>query len=301
MRAATENTYENTERTMIVIVGCLIVLGAVLGGFTMAGGHVHSLLHPSEVVTIGGAALGALVVMSPKKVLVDLAKGVLQAVKGSPFNKSAYRDLFKLLYDLLREARREGLLALEPHISDPHNSTIFNKYPKLAHNHHVVTFICGALAPVIEGTAKPEQLATMLDTELRVIEEEHHAPLGVLQKTADALPGFGIVAAVLGIVITMGAINGPVDEIGHKVGAALVGTFLGILASYGFFAPLAARMEFLGAAELSFFRTIACVVKGFVDDVPPKVAIEQARRGVGAENRPTRGELDDLFKEAEAA
>lgn len=286
---------------MIVIVGMIVVMGCVLGGFTMAGGHVGALIHPSEMVTIGGAALGALILMCPKKVLIDLAKGIVQCIKGSPYNKQAYRELFMLLYDLLRLARREGLMALEAHVSDPHQSSIFNKYPKIAKNHHVVDFICGALQPVLEGTAKPEQLPALLDTEMRVIEEEHHAPMGVLSKTADGLPGFGIVAAVLGIVVTMAAINGPVEEIGHKVGAALVGTFLGILLSYGFIGPLVVRMEFLGASEMAFFRTIAAVILGYVNDVAPKVAIEQARRGVGTEFRPSRKELDELFKQAEAS
>jgi chemotaxis protein MotA len=284
---------------MIVIVGCIVVLGAVLAGFTWAGGHVGALIHPSEVVTIGGAALGALIVMSPKKVLFDLIKGVMQAVKGSPYGKATYRDLFKMLYDLLRTARRDGLLALEEHVSSPHESAIFNRYPRLARNHHVTEFICGAVSPLIEGTVTTDQLASLLKAEMSVIEEEHHAPLSVLQKTADALPGFGIVAAVLGIVITMGAIDGPVEEIGHKVGAALVGTFLGILASYGFFAPLASRMEFLGAAEMTFFRTISTAILTFANDCPPKVALEQARRGVGSEFRPSRQELDEVFKEVE--
>lgn len=283
---------------MIVIVGCVVVLGCVLAGFTWSGGHVGALIHPAEIVTIGGAALGALIMMSPKKVLGDLMRGVLQAMKGTPFNKNAYRDLFGLLYDIMSVARRDGMLGLESHVSDPHQSTIFNKYPRLASNHHVIEFICGALSPIIEGTANPDQLEALLETELRVIEEEHHAPISVLSKTADALPGFGIVAAVLGIVITMGAIDGPVEEIGHKVGAALVGTFLGILASYGFFGPLVGRMEFQGAAELAFFRSIASAVLAFVRDLPPKVAIEQARRGVGSEVRPTRSELDELFKAA---
>ncbi|HEX7446396.1 MAG TPA: motility-associated protein, partial [Pirellulales bacterium] len=232
---------------MIVIVGCVVVTGCVLAGFVWSGGHIGALIHPAEIVTIGGASMGALIMMSPKKVLGDLARGVMQAMKGAPFNKNAYRDLFGLLYDIMQVARRDGMLGLESHVSDPHQSTIFNKYPKLAANHHVVEFICGALSPVIEGTANAEQLEALLETELRVIEEEHHAPISVLSKTADALPGFGIVAAVLGIVITMGAIDGPVEEIGHKVGAALVGTFLGILASYGFFAPMVGRMEFQGA------------------------------------------------------
>ncbi len=285
---------------MIVIVGCIVVLGAVLAGFTWAGGKVGALIHPSELLVIGGSALGAMIVMSPKKVLKDLLKGIVQSIKGTPYNRQGYEDLFKCLYDLLRLARREGIVSLESHITAPHESPIFQKYPRIMNNHHVTEFICGALTPVLEGTAKPEQLPGLLEAELKVIAEEHHAPVGVLTKTADSLPGFGIVAAVLGIVITMGAIDGPVEEIGHKVGAALVGTFLGILMCYGFFTPLAVRMEFLGEAELAFFRTIAVVIQGFVNDLPPKVALEQARRGVGSEVRPSRQRLDELFAEAEA-
>ncbi len=286
---------------MIVLLGCVVVFGAVIAGFVLAGGEVGALIHPTEFLTIGGASIGAMIVMSPKKVLIDLMKGLVAAVKGSPYDKQTYNDLFKVLYDLLRTSRREGLIALEPHVSNPHQSSIFNRYPRISNNHHVTEFICGALTPVLEGVAKPEQLPLLLDADIKVIEAEHHAPLNVMQKTADALPGFGIVAAVLGIVITMGAIDGPVEEIGHKVGAALVGTFLGILLSYGFFAPMATRMEILGAQELAFFRTTANVILAGVNDVPPKIAIEQARRGVGTEVRPTREELDQLFKEIDAA
>ncbi len=286
---------------MIVLLGCVVVFGAVIAGFVLAGGEVVALIHPTEFLTIGGASIGAMIVMSPKKVLIDLMKGLVAAVKGSPYDKQTYNDLFKVLYDLLRTSRREGLIALEPHVSNPHQSSIFNRYPRISNNHHVTEFICGALTPVLEGVAKPEQLPLLLNADIKVIEDEHHAPLNVMQKTADALPGFGIVAAVLGIVITMGAIDGPVEEIGHKVGAALVGTFLGILLSYGFFAPMATRMEILGAQELAFFRTTANVILAGVNDVPPKIAIEQARRGVGTEVRPTRAELDQLFKEIDAA
>jgi chemotaxis protein MotA len=154
---------------------------------------------------------------------------------------------------------------------------------------------------LIDATVKPEQMAELLEAELKVLEEEHHAPISALSKMADALPGFGIVAAVLGIVITMGHIDGPPAEIGHKVGAALVGTFLGILLSYGFAAPLATRMELMALAEAAFFRTIASIVVGFANNLPPKVAIEMARRGVTSEFRPQREELDEWFKEAEAA
>ena len=260
---------------------------------------IWALVQISEFVTIGGSALGAMVVMSPKKVLVDLARGLLQCVKGSAYGKQAYEDLFKALYETFRTARRDGLISLESHLSEPEGSAIFSKYPRFIKNHHAVQFMCGALAPVLEGAVKPDQLPALLDAEIKLAEQEHHAPQGVLSKTADALPGFGIVAAVLGIVITMGAIDGPPEEIGEKVGAVLVGTFLGILMSYGFLAPLTVRMEFLGEAELGYLRTIATAVQGFLNEMPPKVVLEQARRGIASEFRPSRQELDDWFKQVE--
>jgi chemotaxis protein MotA len=286
---------------MIVIVGIIVVIGSVLGGFTMAGGHFGALIHPSEFVTIGGAALGGLIVGSPKKTLIDLMKGLVASIKGSPYNKVAHEQAFKCMYDLLRLARRDGMLALEPHISKPEESSIFAKYPKVQHDHHLVNFICGGMGPLVDATVKPEQIAGLLEVELAVLHDEHHAPMHALQKTADALPGFGIVAAVLGIVITMGHIDGPPAEIGEKVGAALVGTFLGILLSYGFAAPLATRMECLGLAEGAFFKVIASIIVGFANNLPPKVALEMARRSVSSEFRPERDELDEWFKEAEAA
>jgi len=283
---------------MIVIVGCIIVIGSVLVGFTISGGHIGALIHPAEVLTIGGAAGGAMVIMSSKKILVDLFKGVIAALKGSPFDKAMYRELFKMMYEVMQTARRDGLLSLEPHLSKPHDSSIFSKYPKISGNHHVMDFICGGLLPVVEGTTKAEQIPMLLEAEMKVLNDEHHAPISALSKTTDALPGFGIVAAVLGIVITMGAIDGPVEEIGHKVGAALVGTFLGILLSYGFFGPMVGRMELLGNQEMTFFRTAASIIVGFVNDLNPKVAIDVARRGVPSDMRPQRDEMDALFKEA---
>ena len=286
---------------MIAIVGFIIVMGCVIGGFIWEGGHVGALIQPAEFLVIGGAALGALVVMSPKKVLVDLFRGLLQSIKGTPYTKAAYEELFKMLYDLSRIARRDGVMALESHLADPHESAIFSKYPKILNNHHAMAFLSGALLPIVEGTAKPDQLAGFLAKDIHLIEEEHHEPIGVLSKTADALPGFGIVAAVLGIVITMGAIDGPAEEIGEKVGAALVGTFLGILLSYGIVGPLVVRMEFLGSSEIGFLKTIAATMPGFIGDVAPKVALEQARRGVATEFRPTREELDEWFKQVEGS
>jgi chemotaxis protein MotA len=286
---------------MIVLVGFLVVIGAVVAGFTTEGGKLGALVQPSEFITIGGAAFGALLVMSPKKVLIDLLHGIIGCVKGSPYGKKAYEDMFKALYELFRVARRDGLMALESHVSEPEKSAIFGKYPAFLKNHHAVEFVCGALGPVLEGAVKPDQLPGMLDKDIHMIAEEHHAPQGVLAKTADGLPGFGIVAAVLGIVITMSAINGPPEEIGEKVGAALVGTFLGILLSYGFLAPLTVRMEFIGECEIGYLRTIAVAMEGFVKEMPPKVGLDQARRAVAFEFRPSRQQLDDWFKQVETA
>src|SRR5205823_10991439 len=202
---------------------------------------------------------------------------------------------------LFRLARRDGMIALEPHLNEPAKSTIFTKYSSITGNHHALEFICGSLSPIMDGSVSPQQLPKMMEVELKALEEEHHAPMNVLAKVADALPGFGIVAAVLGIVVTMGAIDGPVEEIGHKVGAALVGTFLGILLSYGFFGPLVVNMEFMGAAEMAYFRAISTVVQGWASDLPPKVAIELARRGLASDVRPSQEELEKMLKSLDAA
>lgn len=280
---------------MVVIVGGLIVIISVLVGFTMAGGKVAALIHLSEFVTIGGATLGALVIMSPVKVIKDLMRGVIQTLKGSPYGKGACTELFKVLYALAKLVRQEGLLALDAHVTKPEESTVLQQYPKIAKNHHVSHFLCDSLAMILDGSVESGQLSEWLDEEIKVVEREHHAATGALAKTADALPGFGIVAAVLGIVVTMQAIGGPVDEIGYKVGAALVGTFLGILMAYGYFAPLAARMEALGEQEILFLRALAVGVIAINDGVSPKDVVTRARRIVGTDCRPNQAELKDMY------
>jgi chemotaxis protein MotA len=282
---------------MVTIGGCLVVIIAVLVGFMMSGGHVAALMHPSEVVTIGGASLGALIIMSPKNVLMDLIRCVLQVVKGSPYNRGTYVELFNLLFAAAKITRRDGLLALESQLGEPKESPLFQKYPKILKNHHAVHFLSNALALLPDGKT-PEQVKAALDEEIRVAEREHHAAVGVLMKTADALPGFGIVAAVLGIVVTMQAIDGPASEIGHKVGAALVGTFLGILMSYGFFAPMAGRMEFLGEAEMVFFRSITEAVVAIGSGENPREVVTRASRLVGSDSRPSRAQMTEIFSQS---
>jgi chemotaxis protein MotA len=271
------------------------VLISVLVGFSMAGGKVSSLIHLSEFVTIGGATFGALIVMAPVKVIKDLFRGIMQTLKGSAFAKPTCVELFKLLYALARLVRQEGLLALDAHVTKPEESSLLQQFPKISKNHHVSHFLCDALAMIIDGTVESAQLQEWLDEEIKVVEREHHAATGALAKTADGLPGFGIVAAVLGIVVTMQAIGGPVDEIGYKVGAALVGTFLGILMAYGFFAPLAARMEALGEQEILFLRALAVGVVAINDGVSPKDVVTRARRIVGTDCRPNQAELKEMF------
>lgn len=284
---------------MVVIGGCVFVLVAVLVGFMMAGGHIGALMHLSEFVTIGGASLGALIIMSPMKVLRDLVRGVLQLVKGSPYDKKAYADLFALMYALARKARKDGILTLESHISDPKSSDLFQKYPRISNNHHATEFLCSGLALLLDGKIEDDRLVTAaLGEEMKVIEREHHAAVAALAKTADALPGFGIVAAVLGIVVTMQAIDGPASEIGHKVAAALVGTFLGILLSYGFFAPMAGRMELLGEAEMTFFRAITASIASMCKGESARDVVACARRVVGTDCRPSHAEMLEIFKEA---
>lgn len=281
---------------MTIIIGGIIVLVCVLGGFSMAGGHPASLWHLSEVVTIGGAALGALVIMSPTKVMKDLMKQIIHALKGSPYNKQSYEDLLKALYELFLLGRRNGMIALEEHVMNPKASSIFSKYPSFLNNHHALEFLCNGLKPIIDGKIKPDQLKMLLEVEIDSMEDEHHAPVDVLTKVADAMPGFGIVAAVLGIVVTMAAINGPIEEIGHKVGAALVGTFLGILVSYGYLNPLAVNLTFIGVAESAYIRCISTAVVGFANGMAPLMAIEVSRRALTSDVKPTSDELEKMLK-----
>lgn len=281
---------------MIILFGILVVIGSVLGGFIMAGGRVIILMHFSELVIIGGAASGALAIMAPKRVLIDMFRIGFAALKGAPHGRDSYEELFKGLYELFLLGRRNGMIALEEHISNPAASTIFQRYPRLLNNAAALEFLCGGLQPVIDGKIKPDQLRQLFQLELERMEEEHQAPVNVLTRIADALPGFGIVAAVLGIVITMASIAGPVEQIGEKVAAALVGTFLGIFLSYGFLGPLAVNMEFTAGAQLSYFRCLAACVIGFATGMAPAMAVEMGRRSLNDDLRPGAGELEEMLK-----
>ena len=283
---------------MAVFLGCFFVVAAVLTGYTMAGGKVSALIHLSEIITICGASAGALVIMSPKKVMQDLARGLLQFVKGTPYNKQSFMQVLGLFNALSKMIRRDGLLSLDSHLSNPHESTLFQRFPKINSNHHAMQFVSRALYMILDGNTDAAHVTAALEDEIKVIEREHHAAVAVLNKTSDAMPGFGIVAAVLGIVITMQAIDGPASEIGHKVGAALVGTFLGILISYGFLAPMAARMEYLGEVETTFFRAITSGVVALSTGENAREVLNRIQRIVGTDCRPSEQELAQIAAEA---
>ncbi len=281
---------------MITIIGALVVVFCVFGGFVFGGGHLKVLVHPNELLIIGGGALGALIIMSPFKVLKEIVSGVILCLKGAPYNRSSYEELLKVMYELFMLGRRSGMIALEEHVLDPQKSSIFKKYPSFMANHHAVEFLCGGLRPIIDGKIKPDQLRLLLDAEMDQLEVEHHAPVDVLTRTADAMPGFGIVAAVLGIIITMASISGPVEEIGVEVAAALVGTFLGILLAYGFLSPLALNLQFVKSAEMDYTKCIAACVTGFAGGMAPITAVELGRRGLSSELRPSADEMEALLK-----
>lgn len=281
---------------MLVIAGFIIVIASVVGGFVMAGGHPVHLFVLSEYIVIIGSASGAVVTMSSKHVLIGLIKQALGSFKGNPYSKKAYEELFKALYELFMLGRRNGMIALEEHVSNPHGSSIFGKYTTISKNHHALDFLCGGLRPVIDGKVKPDQLKVLMEIELDAMENEHHAPIAVLTKAGDAIPGFGIVAAVLGIVITMGSIAGPIEEIGHHVGSALVGTFIGILISYGFVNPMIVAMEAIGGSEITYMKCISGAVIGFANGMAPVMAVEVARRSLSSDVKPKPEELEAMLK-----
>lgn len=266
-----------------------------------AGGNVLTLMQVAEFLIICGAAAGSLIVMSPKDVLIDMAKGIFSTLKGAPFTKTHYNDLFKALYELFLMGRRNGMTAVEEHISDPHASPLFQKYPSFLADERAVEFLVGALRPIVDGKVKPDQLKTILELELDTMEEEMHKPINVLTKTADAMPGFGIVAAVLGIVLTMSSISGDVGKVGEHVAAALVGTFLGILLSYGYLNPLAVNMEFQSLSRMSYYKCISTAVCGFATGMAPMMSVEMARRSLGEMVRPEANEMEQMLKQAVAA
>ena len=281
---------------MNVIIGMVLVLGCVAGGFVALHGELAALYQPFELVIIGGAAFGAFVISNPVKLIKTIMTRLPTLVKGSKFKKAYYMDALALMYELLSKARKEGLMALEADVEEPDKSQIFAKFPKLMNDHHTVDFITDYLRMMVGGNMNAIELENLMDVELETHHEEAHLAPAAMQRVADALPGFGIVAAVLGIVITMAAIGGPPEELGHHVAAALVGTFLGILLAYGFAAPISTALEHLGRDESQFFRCLKTTLVASLQGYAPQVAVEFGRKAIFSGERPSFRELEEHVK-----
>lgn len=286
---------------MFIIIGIIVVLGAVVGGYLMEHGNLKVLLQPAELLIIGGAGLGTLLVANPFHILKKMLGGVLAALKGSPYTRERYLDSLKMCYEMLNKARKEGLLALETDIEEPDKSQLFAKYPNFLKDHHTRDFVCDTLRMVITGGIDPFDLDQMMEGDMEVSHTEASQPVVALGTMADSLPGLGIVAAVLGVVITMGALGGPPEEIGHKVAAALVGTFLGILLCYGFVGPVAQNMQKIADEEHAFHQVLRVVLLSFVKGTAPIQALEFARRAIPSRLRPSFSEMEKSCKQANSA
>ena len=281
---------------MIAIVGLIVVIVAVCGGFAMANGPFGVLLAWSEWVIIVGTGLGTMLVSTPQPVLKSMFSKMPRVFTGSPFNKELYLDVLRLLFELFQTARRDGLIAIESHVERPEESEIFKRYPRFLALHHAVEFLCDALRTVLVGSVSAFDLEAMLESEMDIHHDADALPVAALNRVADALPGIGIVAAVLGIVVTMQSLGGPIEEIGHHVGAALVGTFLGILLSYGFLAPIAANMEARNTDEAGLYIALKAGIVAFAKNLPPMVAVEFARKAITAGSRPSFLEMEAACK-----
>lgn len=286
---------------MISLIGLVVVVGSVLGGFIMAGGQPLALFHLSEIIVIVGTALGTVLISTPLPTLKSMAGKLGGIAKPSPFTKALYLDALKMLFELFQIARRDGLVAIESHIEAPQKSAVFKKYPQILHQHHAVVFLCDSLRLVLVGSVPPHDLESLMDNEIDVHHEQEGMPVSALQKVSDSLPGIGIVAAVLGIVVTMGAIAGPIEQIGEHVAAALTGTFLGVLLAYGFCGPLSTTMENTNASEARFHHFIKASVVAFAKGFSPIVATEFARRAIFADCRPSFGEMETACKSLKKA
>jgi len=270
---------------MFAIIGIVIVFGSVLGGYLMEHGNVRVLIQPAELVVIGGAAIGTVLIANPLHILKQIVGGVAGVFGGSKFTKQRYLDSLKMMYELLNKARREGLMSLEGDVEDPAKSPLLSKYPAFLKDHHVRDYFCDTMRMAISGV-EAFDLDQLLDLDMEVHHHGASLPIASLSSMADSLPGLGIVAAVLGVVITMGALGGPPEEIGHKVAAALVGTFLGILLCYGLVGPLAASMQKIAEDEGAYLHVLRVVMISFLKGTAPIMAVEFARRAIPGHVRP---------------
>jgi chemotaxis protein MotA len=281
---------------MFAIIGIVIVLAAVIGGFLMEKGHIMVLVQPAEFLILVGAAIGTLLVANPMHIIKGVVAGLMGVLKGSKFDKNRYLSTLKMMYQFLNKVRKEGLLSVEMDVEKPKESTVFKAYPEFLADHHARDFVCDTLRTAITGGVEPFDMDQMMELDMEV---HHHAemqPVNALNTVADALPGLGIVAAVLGVVITMGSLGGPPEQIGEKVAAALVGTFLGILLCYGVAGPLSSNMGKTADEHNEYLHVLRVLMLSFLKGSAPMIAIEMGRRAIPAHVRPSFDEMEKNCK-----
>jgi chemotaxis protein MotA len=286
---------------MFFIIGISIVIVSVIAGYMLNGGHILVLWQPFEFLIILGAAAGTFVISNRKPVLAATGKAIGSLLKGEKYDKEAYVELLCLLYAVFKLAKSKGSLALEAHVENPEESSLFAQYPKFQHDHHAVVFICDYLRLLTLGTDNHHEMETLMDEEIETHHEEHLVVVGAISAIADGLPALGIVAAVLGVIHTMGSITEPPEVLGHLIGGALVGTFCGILFAYGFAAPIAASVKARGDAEMKYFLCMKAGILAYMQGYAPAVAVEFARKALGTDVRPTFYEVETACEAAPAA
>ncbi len=285
---------------MFVIIGIVVVLGAVAAGYLMHHGNIMVLIQPNELIILGGAAIGSFLAANGMGNVKGTIKAVTGLLKPDPFTKPAYNDLLKMMYQLFNVARKEGLLGLEKHIEEPEKSEIIKNYTTFLANHHASAFLCDTMKVILTGAVGPHDLSEMMELDLEIAHQEAKIPAEALQTVGDAMPGFGIVAAVLGVIITMGEIGGEASSIGKSVAAALVGTFLGILLAYGVFGPIARAIELRLKSEEQYLNCIRYALFSFARGESPITCVEFARRNIEPGVRPGFAEMEKAVKDKAA-
>lgn len=281
---------------MFTIIGIIVVFGAVVAGYLMEHGNMSVLVQPAELIIILGAAIGTVLIANPLHILKAIAGGIGGVFRNSPYTKQHYLDSLKMMYELFGRARRDGMMALESDSDAPDKSVIFSKYPNFLKDHHALAFVCDSIRMASSGSVEPFDADQMMDLDMEVHHHEASQPIAALSTMADSLPGLGIVAAVLGVVITMGALGGPPEEIGKHVAAALVGTFLGILMCYGLVGPVAGNMSKGVDDEHAYYYVLRVLIVAFMKGVAPSVAVEFGRRAIPGHLRPPFDETERYIK-----
>ena len=286
---------------MFLIIGSVVVIACVLGGYAAMGGKLAVLWQPFEVVIIVGAAIGAFIIGSPKTVIKKIGSAFGAAMKGNPYSKDDYIELLTMQFAVFKLARTKGMLALESHVENPEESDLFAQFPAFAGNHHAVEFFCDYLRMMSLGTESPHEMEALMDEELEVHHHEHHQLGAAIQSMADALPALGIVAAVLGIIKTMGSITEPPEVLGKLIGGALVGTFLGVFIAYGYMGPIANAVNASYEAEGKYYACMKAGMLAYLNGYAPAVCVEFARKALLSDVRPSFYEVEEAVAALPAA